>query len=110
MDEVEWQSCLDPTPMLSFLFGKANERKLRLFACACCRYLWANLIEEPWRNGIGTIELLADGMAPEWDWQQIALNVNSPMFGTYYAHERPGAPRFVTVGSLVSPETVVSLI
>jgi hypothetical protein len=38
MTEADWLTSTDPTPMLEFLRGKATERKLRLFACACCRH------------------------------------------------------------------------
>jgi hypothetical protein len=37
MTEVGWFACHDPEPMLQFLRGKVSERKLRLFACGCCR-------------------------------------------------------------------------
>jgi hypothetical protein len=35
--EAEWLASANPTPMLSFLRRRASGRKLRLFACWCCR-------------------------------------------------------------------------
>jgi hypothetical protein len=37
MTEAEWLKFRDPEKMLEYLRGRASERKLRLFACACCR-------------------------------------------------------------------------
>jgi acetyl-CoA carboxylase biotin carboxyl carrier protein len=36
--------------------------------------------------------------------------VRAPLLGTFYRAPRPGAPPFVTVGSLVGPDTVVCII
>ncbi len=40
MTEAEWLACDAPFPMIEFLGQQANERKRRLFGCACCRCLW----------------------------------------------------------------------
>jgi hypothetical protein len=43
MTEEEWLSCDHPALMLNLIRGKSSERKLRLFACACCRSVWSLL-------------------------------------------------------------------
>jgi hypothetical protein len=40
MTEGEWLGCTDTWLMREVLRGKASERKLRLFAVACCRSYW----------------------------------------------------------------------
>jgi acetyl-CoA carboxylase biotin carboxyl carrier protein len=38
------------------------------------------------------------------------VEVRAPLLGTFYRAPRPGAPPFVTVGSRVTPDTVVCII
>jgi hypothetical protein len=68
MTEADWDRCADPEGMLEFLRGRAGERRLRLFVCAC----WRRWGEDLARRGrgprlletAGDLERLADGRAP----------------------------------------------
>jgi len=62
MTEHEWLACAKPEPMLKFLQGKASERKLRLFACACCRRIWRLLTHADSRAVVDVAERYADGL------------------------------------------------
>jgi len=61
MTEAEWLAATDPTPMLEFLKGKASDRRLRLFACACCRRIWHLLPNRLLRKSIEQMERFVDG-------------------------------------------------
>ena len=52
VDEATWRGATDPRPMLEFLRGRASRRKLRLFACGCCRHLWHLLPEAGSRQAV----------------------------------------------------------
>lgn len=55
MTEQEWLTSTDPSAMLTHIQGKVSDRKLRLFACSCCRQVW-------------------DGVPCEWcQWQGIEI-------------------------------------
>lgn len=40
MTEQKWLVCDDPARMLAFVRDRTSGRKMRLFACACCRSIW----------------------------------------------------------------------
>jgi hypothetical protein len=49
MTENEWLVSTDPEPMLELLRGRASNRKLRLFASACCRHT-SSIMDAEWRR------------------------------------------------------------
>lgn len=65
MTEAEWLTWADPSAILRRLKGKASDRKLRLFMCACCRVAWDLITTERSRRTVGIAELFADGAATE---------------------------------------------
>jgi hypothetical protein len=61
MTEDQWDNCTDPQEMLTFVHGRASDRKLRLLAVACMRQL--PLPDERIDQIIRTSESYADGKA-----------------------------------------------
>jgi hypothetical protein len=77
MTEQEWLECADSLGMLWFLDGTpgghyipdnlrlrlrgVTQRKLRLFACGCCRQIWSLLTDGASQKAVETAELFADG-------------------------------------------------
>ena len=65
MTEGEWQTSEHPPSLLEALSDRASERKLRLYACACCRLIWHLLIDDRSRSAVEVAERLADDLATD---------------------------------------------
>jgi hypothetical protein len=90
MTKREWRECIDPEKMLMFARGKVSDRKIRLFACACCRRVWDLFLGEESPRAVATAEAYADGTAgPE----QMAAAYDA----AYFAAETPFPPGAVSV-------------
>ena len=63
MTTEEWDACRNAQRLLEALRGKASDRKLRLFACACCRGDRPFLRSACARRATEFAERFADGFA-----------------------------------------------
>jgi RNA polymerase sigma factor (sigma-70 family) len=79
--EAEWLACDDPSQLLAHLASKAGERKLRMFAVACCRSVWAALTDERCQRAVEAVERHADAPLPTEDWERVREEARSG-FGT----------------------------
>jgi hypothetical protein len=86
MTDKEWLQGTDPAPLFHFVSDFASDRKLRLFACACCRHVWPLLPEdgrERSRYLLDVTERYADGLAREGEvlalWEGPVPNLPPPM-------------------------------
>jgi hypothetical protein len=70
MTESEWLECEDPELMLECVRGNASERKVRLFACFCCRTFWNVIVDADARQAVIVSERYADGLATASDAQE----------------------------------------
>jgi hypothetical protein len=70
MTPSEWLTCTDPARMLEHVEPGASERKLRLFASACCRRIWHLLPEADSRFAVEAAERYADGLAGHEELEQ----------------------------------------
>jgi len=92
MTRDEWAHSHNPTAMLHFLHTKGSDRKLRLFACACCRSIWHLITDERSRHAVEVAEHFADGRATDdelSDANHVAGQLAEAIYGE--AHKRAEA-------------------
>jgi hypothetical protein len=65
MTEADWLAGSDVTAMLTFVEGKVSQRKLRLFAVACCWRTWSLLADHRSRKAVKVATRYADGEVGE---------------------------------------------
>jgi hypothetical protein len=75
MTKGEWLSCTEPQKMLEFLRGKVSERKLRLFALACCRRIEHLFQEKCCRDGLQKAEEYLEEAIGKSDLQSACIMV-----------------------------------
>jgi hypothetical protein len=79
--EAEWDACADPEAMLRLLRGRVSDRKLRLFAVACCRRV-AHINTHPGAApAVEAAERFADGRIGERERLQAWRGVYAKQYG-----------------------------
>lgn len=63
MTEAEWLTSSDCSALLQYAWDKVSDRKLRLFACACCRRVKSLLPADRGSLVVRMAERFADGLA-----------------------------------------------
>jgi hypothetical protein len=97
MTEQQWLECAQPIDMLTFLPVEGNERRLRLFVCACCRRIWGLLSDARSRKAVEVAELFADQLADDGElasanrdaddaWKALSLDEEESLTASSWAY------------------------
>jgi hypothetical protein len=90
MNPSEWLHGVDVQAMLGAIREGVSQRKLRLFACGCCRAVWSLIPDARNRNAVEVAEQFADGII---DAAELA-EANKVSYGVYAntGSPEPGHP------------------
>src|SRR5262247_3110600 len=77
--------------MIEFLRRKASDRKVRLFAVACCRRVWPSLEHEEFRDAVRQAEAFADGLADRAEMVQAHEKARAVFIKLHGKDNGPGA-------------------
>ena len=86
MTEAEWLTCTEPQNMMEFLGRKASNRKLRLFACGCCRRIWNLLSDVRSKRAVDLAEAFADELADQSSLESVTADlalIPNRYYGTF---------------------------
>ncbi|QEH34491.1 hypothetical protein OJF2_30300 [Aquisphaera giovannonii] len=83
MDMSQWMACNEPWEMLVFLEPRASDRKLQLFAAACCRRAWSIGPDRRHEELVEAAERFANGWLSEAEFERcreavIAMREDNP--------------------------------
>jgi hypothetical protein len=88
MTEAERLARDRPELMLEFVQGKGSDRKLRLFACGCCRRVWSLLSDKHSQKALAMAERYADAEVSK---KKLALAWQEARLAAWAARDK--APR-----------------
>jgi hypothetical protein len=98
LTEQDWLRASDPEPMLAALreAGKASQRKLRLFAAACCRRTWHLVADERLLGTVEAAEHFADGLATPQELQASQALARAARLDADAAYQASNAAAVIT--------------
>jgi hypothetical protein len=99
--EEQWLTSTDPTAMLAFLrtHSRPSDRKLRLFAVACCRRVECLLSDERSRRALDVAEQFADGWVSHAERSNAFTDAFRTVFSVRDARAEAAYPRASTLRS-----------
>lgn len=112
MSETDWLRSRDPATMLDFLADRASERKLRLFAVACCYRVKKHAGDDAVRGAIEASERYADGFMSYEDFTAVqkTLRRSHPlMLDSAIAAARSCSQQALTAASIAAWEPILEV-